>query len=215
MNDGTGEKRARLVVVSAPSGAGKTTLCRYVTKRHPFIRLSISCTTRPRRKDERDGREYYFLDEKEFFRSQQAGDFLEWAQVHGHYYGTSSRHVDELLAEGCSVLFDIDVQGAANLKKHYPDAVLVFIAPPSRKELARRLKERKTDDPEEIARRLRNAIGETYQARSYDYIIVNDDLAQAVAELEAIATGQAPPPEDREQIINNLMVEFGDDHETD
>ncbi|RJO64116.1 MAG: guanylate kinase [Myxococcales bacterium] len=211
MNDTRTENGRHLFVVSAPSGAGKSTLTQTVVSRHPDIRLSISCTTRPRRGDERHGREYFFLNQEEFSRMIERGEFLEWAQVHGHYYGTSRAHVEDLMKQGFKVLFDIDVQGAASLKKQYREATLIFIAPPSRAELERRLRERKTDDPAEIKKRLRNALGEIYQAKTYDHVIVNDDLAAAVAQLEAVLLGRRLAKEDNEAILARLLSEFRDD----
>jgi guanylate kinase len=203
---------ARLFVVSAPSGAGKSTLTQAVSRRHPDIKLSISCTTRRRRGDEQDGREYHFLSETDFFKRKESGDFLEWAQVHGHYYGTSRQFVEEMVAKGYKVIFDIDVQGASEMKLAYPDAVLIFIAPPSRAELERRLRERKTDDPKEIQKRLSNAAGEIYQARDYDYVIVNDDLNTAVAQLESVLLGRPlADMEGRDAIIERLLSEYEND----
>lgn len=206
---------ARLFVVSAPSGAGKSTLTQAIVTKHPQVKLSISCTTRRRRGDEQDGREYHFLSETEFFRRIESGDFLEWAQVHGHYYGTSRQFVQNMLDQGQRVIFDIDVQGAAKLKEHYPDAVLIFVAPPSRAELERRLRERKTDDPKEIAKRLGNAAGEIYQARQYDYIVINDRLDTATAQLESVVFGRpAPEIEKPEAVIARLLTEYADDQTT-
>ena len=209
------ERGEKLFVVSAPSGAGKSTLTQAVAQKHPEIRLSISCTTRMRRGDEQDGREYYFLSEEEFSDRVNRGDFLEWAQVHGNRYGTSREFVNRLLQDGLKVLFDIDVQGADKLKQVYPDATLIFIAPPSRAELNRRLRERKTDDPAEIARRLNNALGEIVLARRYDFVVINDDLATATAELESILLGRPSVKADRDAVLDQLLREFKDAAATD
>lgn len=196
----------RLFVVSAPSGAGKSTLTQALVQRHADLRLSISCTTRPIRGDEQNGREYYFIDTVEYFRMRDAGEFLESAQVHGHYYGTNRHHVEALIEAGFRVIFDIDVQGASVLKQLYPTATLIFIAPPSRHELERRLRERKTDDPAEIAKRLRNAAGEISEAKHFDRIVFNDRLEDALHELEGILAGQAPPYS--QAAYERLVAEF-------
>ncbi len=202
------EKGRHLYVVSAPSGAGKSTLTKAVSTRRPEFMMSISCTTRPRRGDEQHGREYYFLTQREFFDRRDRGDFLEWAQVHGHYYGSSREFVEQLLAQGKRVIFDIDVQGAQKLKEVYPECTLIFISPPSRMELERRLRERKTDDPAEIAKRLRNAAGELYQARHYDFIILNDVLENAVDELEAVITETQTETSFSQDDLERLLAEF-------
>ena len=205
------EVGARLFVVSAPSGAGKSTLTRKVIEHCKDVELSISCTTRPPRGDEKNGVDYYFLSVAEFFHREAAGEFLEWAQVHGNYYGTGIREVEKRVEAGFKVIFDIDVQGAAKIRAQYPNATLIFIAPPSRKELERRLRERKTDDPVEIAKRLRNAGGELLQARHYDHFIINDDVEKAAAELTAILNGQPVPAEKREATLTSLLAEFAHD----
>lgn len=209
------DKKVRLFVVSAPSGAGKSTLTNRLLSRIENVKLSISCTTRPRRGDEVDGREYYFLKQEEFFSRRKAGDFLEWAQVHGNYYGTSRSHVEEMLDEGNNVIFDIDVQGAANLKKIYPDAVLIFISPPSRQALELRLRERKTDDPVEIEKRLSNAGGELVEGKGYDFIIINDDLEQATDELVAIVKGRPHSHNADVSILDGLLQEFSRENNAD
>ncbi len=206
----TDEIGKRFFVVSAPSGAGKTTLCQNLLDRHPdAIRVSISCTTRKPRGEERDGVEYFFLSKSEFFERREAGDFLEWAQVHGNYYATSRSHVEDLVSRGYRVLFDVDVQGAEKIKAAYPAATLVFVIAPSRAELERRLRERKTDDPVEIERRLGNALGEMVLARIYDYIIVNDDVVEASEKLDAIVFGDAKPDrEDGRRQLDRIIAEF-------
>ncbi len=188
------ETGKRLFVVSAPSGAGKTTLCQGLLARHGNkIKVSISCTTRKLRGDEQHGIEYYFLKEEEFFKRRADGDFLEWAQVHGNYYATSRSHVEKLVSDGYRVLFDVDVQGAEKIKEAYPEATLIFIISPSRKELERRLRERKTDDALEIKKRLSNSLGEMVCARNYDFIVVNDDVEKATDSLEDIVFNAEKP----------------------
>lgn len=181
----------RLIILSAPSGAGKTTLCARLLRDFPSLRLSVSCTTRPPRGEERDGVHYFFLSREEFEKQIQAGRFAEWAQVHGNYYGTSKDFLEQCFAEGYSVLLDIDVQGAASLKKAYPaEAYLVFVSPPDLTTLEKRLRSRDTDNEETIQRRLANARAEMEKARLFDKTIVNDDLERAYAELHALVARQ-------------------------
>ncbi len=176
----------RLVALSAPSGAGKSTICHYLLARNPEFRLSISATTRPRRKNEADGVHYFFLSPEAFEAKIKAGEFLEFEKVHGNFYGTLKSTVDTFLREGRTVLFDIDVNGALNIKSHFPDALLIFIKPPSMDELARRLKNRKTEDRATIARRLKRLPKEYAKAELFDAQVVNDDLFRAIKEIEQI-----------------------------
>ncbi len=200
--------RGRLFVVSSPSGTGKTTLCNAALKTLDWLKISTSYTTRKPRGDERDGVEYFFVDDSEFDRMIRDEEFVEWAKVHGHRYGTSRKKLDELLQNSRGVLFDIDVQGAANLKKSFPEAELIFILPPSMAELSRRLRERKTDDPAEIQRRLRGALDEIEKAARYDYRIVNDDLDTSIEELLAILTGNPPKSSNLQEDIARLSSEY-------
>lgn len=175
-----------LFVVAAPSGAGKSTLVNALLEREPAISLSVSHTTRPPRPGEQYGRHYYFVERAEFEREIAEGIFLEHAEVHGNLYGTSCEKVDALLAQGRDVLLEIDWQGAAQIRRSKPDCVSVFILPPSRVELERRLRGRGSDTPEVIERRLANSRGEIAHAREFDYIIVNDRFEDALDELQAI-----------------------------
>ncbi|HXQ09658.1 MAG TPA: guanylate kinase [Caulobacteraceae bacterium] len=176
-----------MLVVSSPSGAGKTTLCRRLLADNPGLAASISATTRAPRPGEAAGREYRFLDRTGFDAMVAAGAFLEWADVHEHRYGTPGRPVAEALAAGKDVLFDIDWQGAATIAATAPDeAVRVFVLPPSMADLATRLHGRAQDDEGVIRRRLARAYGEIARWTEYDYVIVNDDLDRAAAELGAI-----------------------------
>lgn len=177
---------ANLVVLSAPSGGGKSTICRLLLERNPDFRVSISATTRAPRKTEKEGVHYYFLSDKDFFDKVEKGEFVEYAEVHGWYYGTLKSAVNELLEKGYTVLFDIDVIGALNIKKQYPDAMLVFIRPPSLEELKRRLRNRQTDDEAEIQHRLKRLPLEYARAELFDYDIVNDDLAATVDQIERL-----------------------------
>jgi guanylate kinase len=179
-----------LLVLSGPSGAGKGTLVdRLVAHRSDCV-FSISATTRPRRSNEEEGVQYEFVNREEFERRRAAGLFLEWAEVHGHLYATPTRFVDEGVRAGRVVVLDVDVQGGASVRRVRPDAVSVFIYPPSIEALRRRLLQRSTDLPEVVERRLQNAPGELMQYREYDYLVVNDDLEQAVARLTAIVDAE-------------------------
>jgi guanylate kinase len=178
-----------LFIVSAPSGAGKTTLCRALRQRIPNLRYSVSTTTRPPRPGEREGIDYFFTDQKTFEAGIREGRWAEWARVHDHYYGTSAAFLDQALAEGLDVLLDIDVQGAEQLVRQYPDSVTIFIEPPSMAVLAQRLAARGTDSPETVVRRLQNAEGEMARRGMYRYRIVNDRLDEAIAALAAIVQG--------------------------
>lgn len=175
-----------LVVISGPSGAGKTSLCSALVSRHSSFRLSISATTRPPRKGEADGREYVFLKPQEFLSRKERGEFAEWAIVHDHYYGTPRCFVDESLAKGISVVFDIDVQGGMQIRECYPNAVLVFAMTPSQKTLRERLIGRQTDAPDVIETRMKNAIGEIAYLERFDYLLINDRLERTIEDLEAV-----------------------------
>ncbi|WP_426702027.1 guanylate kinase [Rhodanobacter sp. Col0626] len=175
-----------LFVVAAPSGAGKSTLVNALLEREPAISLSVSHTTRPPRVGETYGRHYYFVERAGFEREIAEGIFLEHAEVHGNLYGTSRTTVQELLTQGRDVLLEIDWQGAQQIRLSKPDCVSVFILPPSRVELERRLRGRGSDSAEVIDRRLRNSRGEIAHAHEFDYILVNDAFDVALADLQAI-----------------------------
>jgi guanylate kinase len=175
-----------LFILSAPSGAGKTTLSRQILEREPTLLLSISYTTRTPRPGERDGYDYHFIDETRFAQLRAAAAFAEWAQVHDYLYGTARAPLDEAIAGGQDILLDIDVQGARQLKVTYPEAVSIFVLPPSWAELEQRLHARGTDNAAVIARRLQRAREETQSLGSYDYWIVNDSLPHAADTLWAI-----------------------------
>jgi guanylate kinase len=183
-------KRGHLFLVTAPSGAGKTSLVKAVLADHANLKFSISYTTRKQRANEVDKRDYFFVDKEEFQRMVAAGEFLEHAQVFDNFYGTSRKVVEGLLAQGRDVLLEIDWQGAAQVRKLMPEAISVFILPPSRAELERRLRSRGTDSDEVIARRLQDAVGDMSHWSEFDYVVVNDDFGQAQAELSAILNGR-------------------------
>ncbi len=178
--------------MSAPSGAGKSTLCRAVRGRFSDLAYSISYTTRRPRPGERDGVDYYFIDAGRFEAGITENRWAEWARVHDHYYGTSARFIEDTLAAGRSILLDIDVQGAGQIIQRYPAAITIFILPPSMDVLQQRLIDRDTDSPAVIARRLENAQTEMQQKDRYQYVIVNDDLNQAIEALTAIIEQNQP-----------------------
>jgi guanylate kinase len=182
-------RRGRLYVFAAPSGAGKTSLVRALMQREPALRFSISCTTRRPRPTEVDGRDYYFLSPDEFERMAAAGEFLEHARVFDNRYGTPRRPVEEALAAGQDLILEIDWQGAAQVRAALPECVTIFILPPSRAELERRLRGRGTDSLDVIARRLRDAAADMAHWREFDHVIVNDDFDRALDELQAIVAG--------------------------
>ena len=179
-----------LLVLSGPSGAGKGTLVDRLVAIRPECVFSISATTRPRRSNEEEGVQYEFVSREEFERRRAGGLFLEWAEVHGHLYATPTRFVDEGVRAGRIVVLDVDVQGGASVRHVRPDAVSVFIYPPSIEALRRRLLQRSTDLPEVVETRLQNAPGELMQYREYDYLVVNDDLDLAVEQLTSIVDAE-------------------------
>ncbi len=180
---------AKLFVIAAPSGAGKTTLVKKLVAKQPELRFSISYTTREKRHTEVDGSDYLFIDRDEFNRLREAGEMLEWAEVFGHLYATSRSKVEKLLAEGRNVLLEIDWQGAQQVRESMPDCVTIFILPPSLPELERRLRDRRTDSSEVIERRLSQAVDDIGHWEEFDHVIINDDLGEAVARLEAAMAG--------------------------
>jgi len=175
-----------LYVVSAPSGAGKTSLCKEIVDFYPALGHSVSYTTRSRRNGEQDGIDYHFVDEETFQGMINAGAFAEWAQVHGNYYGTALTTIEQAKAAGQDLLLEIDCQGAEQIRRNIPDAVFIFILPPNLIELRKRLDKRGTDSVEVIERRLQNAAGEIRQAGWYDYLIINDDFAVAAEQFKAV-----------------------------
>jgi len=183
-------KSGALLVVSGPSGAGKSTLIKTILQERDDVYFSISTTTRPKRAGEVDGRDYYFVSKEEFERDIEEGMFLEWANVHGNYYGTSLRPVMQALEEGKLVLFDIDVQGFFSIQKTPLASLMtsVFVTTPSMSELRRRLVQRGTDSAQVIQKRLQNAQEEMVHMGRYDYIIINSDLEIAKEQMRALAT---------------------------
>ncbi len=178
------------LVVAAPSGAGKTSLAHALVRRRPDVVFSTSATTRPRREYEKPGKDYFFVDDGGFDRMIEAGDLLEWATVHGRRYGTPRKGVEQALARDKVVLLDIDIQGARQVRELFPDAVLVFVLPPSAAELERRLAARASEREAEVDRRLAGARRELPLALDFDYVVVNDDFERAVNALESIVTAE-------------------------
>jgi len=179
-----------LLTISAPSGTGKSTLINMLTREYPEFGFSVSYTTRSARAGEVNGKDYFFVDREEFVSLRDKGFFAEWASVHGNYYGTPGQKVVDALNSGRSLIFDIDVQGAAQLKKNLNIGLFVFIFPPSLKSLEQRLLKRGTDDPETIRRRVNNAGHEISQSRLFDFWIVNDKLEKAFDDLRSIVRAE-------------------------
>jgi guanylate kinase len=173
-------------IISAPSGAGKTSLCKEIIDIFPGLGHSVSYTTRPMRSGEVDGKDYHFVSDETFRKMIDEGGFAEWAEVHGNRYGTALKTLEQFRTQGVDILLDIDCQGAEQLRRNDPHGVHIFILPPNLDELRRRLEGRQTDAPDVIDRRIANARGEIDRAGEYDYIVVNDDFDQALEELKAI-----------------------------
>jgi guanylate kinase len=188
----TSKSKPLLLILSAPSGTGKTTLARRLVAANPGAIFSVSYTNRGPRGGERDGVDYHFVSEERFQQMIAAGEFVEWAHVHGHHYGTPKSVIAEAAARGALAIFDIDVQGGESIKKQHPEAVRALVLPPSLAELERRLRARSTDDDATVRRRLHAARIEIRLALSagYEYWVVNDDLERAYADLEAIVRAE-------------------------
>ena len=207
------EARAGIaLVICAPSGTGKTTLIKRLVAEFPRFAFSVSCTTREPRPGEVQGADYDFVSRDEFRRRRDAGYFAEWAEVYGNFYGTPLESTRDLLSQGRDVLFDIDVQGASQLRRTIPGARLIFILPPSRGELERRLRERKTETPDSLNRRLRVAGNELVQAHWFNSWIINDDLESAWQELRAAYIAATLSPVVQSDFRSDLMQEWAVDN---
>lgn len=178
------------VILSAPSGGGKTTIARELLKRRKDVGYSVSCTTRPPREGEVEGRDYYFVSTAEFAAARERGDFAEFADVHGRMYGTLRREVDRVVGEGRHVVMDIDVQGARQFIGAYPDSVLIFVLPPDAQVLLDRLRTRGTEDEDSLARRLKSAAAELRSVGFYHYVVINDDLDRTVSAVSGIVSSE-------------------------
>lgn len=183
-------KKSLLVVISSPSGAGKTTVCKKVLKRYPEYLYSVSFTTREERKGEVNGKDYHFVGEKEFEKMIKRKEFAEWACVYGDYYGTSKKVIEWAKKEKKTLIMVLDVQGAFAIKRLYPESVLIFMLPPSLEELKKRLKKRATDKREDMKKRLKSAVKEISFWSNYDYVLVNENLNQTVKEVENIISAE-------------------------
>ncbi|MEW5693387.1 MAG: guanylate kinase [Candidatus Hydrogenedentota bacterium] len=183
------KRKGILFVFSAPSGAGKTTICKEVLKSDKNLKFSVSYTSRPKRQDEINGESYWFVTREKFEKMIITKKFVEWAEVHGNYYGSPREYINKTIKNGIDILLDIDVQGGMNIRRLYRDnSVLIFILPPSFKKLEQRLKKRKTDSCDVIARRLENAKKEIISLPHYDYFVINDNLDEAISNVMNIIT---------------------------
>jgi guanylate kinase len=178
--------RGKLVVVSAPSGAGKTSIARELLHRNPSLQFSVSATTRPMRAGEQNGKDYYFLSRDEFVRRISAGDFVEWEEIYGDFYGTLKSEIDTSLGQGRHILFDVDVKGGLSIKRQYPYALVIFIRPPSEEILLQRLRSRLTENEESIRRRMERVPMEMKHGSQFDHQVVNDTLERAIEEVQHI-----------------------------
>lgn len=201
-------RKNNIFVISAPSGAGKTTLVQILMERIPNLYFSISHTTRPYRDGELEGVDYFFINENTFRQMISSGEFLEWAEVHGHLYGTSKRMI--MLAEegGKDLILDLDVQGAASVRKILPEAASIFIMPPSYESLRARLVQRRTDKEEQIEQRLENAREEIQRYREYDYVVINEELGSAAENLCGIVRSKRCQRENLEEKIEMILKSF-------
>ena len=178
--------KGEVIAVSAPSGAGKTTIVKKVLSKFPEIVFSVSATTRPMRDNEKEGTEYFFISDEEFKNKIESGEFVEWEKFYDYYYGTPKGFIEEKTKSGISVLLEIDVKGALNIKLIYPDAILIYISPPSFEVLVERLKNRKTEDENDLKKRIERAKMELSLKDKFDYLVVNKDLNTAVSEVKTI-----------------------------
>lgn len=193
-----------VLVVSAPSGAGKTTICREVLKAFPDLRFSVSCTTRSPRAEEKEGEDYHFISKEEFKNRLNAGDFAEWEENYGNFYGTLKKNIENITEKGCDILLDVDTKGAKNIKEEYPDAVLVFVLPPSVDILKERLKGRGSESEDAFRLRIEKAMSEIKEHEWYDYIIFNDIAAHSIEILKSVYIAEKCRRERLENRINNF-----------
>lgn len=198
------DRKGLIIVISAPSGSGKTTLCKSLAAEVPNLRRSISVTTRNPRRGEINGRDYFFITQEDFATRKRNNEFIEWATVFDEYYGTPRSFVEDVIRNGEDVLLSIDVQGAMQVKESYPDAVFIFILPPSMSALEERLRNRKTDDSDAILKRLQLAREEMKRIENYDYVIVNRSLKASLRQLSSIITAEKRKVERSKDEIDGL-----------
>ena len=201
-------ERGNLIVVSAPSGAGKSSLVERALKQDKRLRYSISYTTRAPRGSERDGIDYHFVADEVFRQMRERGEFIESAEVHGYCYATHRATIETMLADGFDVILDIDVQGAEQISRQMPQAITVFVMPPSRKVLEARLRRRNLNAPEDLARRLRNAAAEVRLYDRFKYVIINDDRDRAFAALKAIISAERRCPDRQKNRVQSILNTF-------
>lgn len=201
--------RTRIFIVSGPSGSGKTTLVETLLKEVPNTIFSVSYTTRLPRSGEQEGREYHFVDRAVFEMMAAHSEFLEWANVYGYLYGTHQSYVALAEKQGKDLVLDIDVQGAQQVKQRLPEAIAIFLVPPSRQELERRIRSRGLDADDAIQRRLQQALVEIQNCGRYDYVVINDDIAQAKAEVRAIALAERCRTGARDGRVQEILRSFG------
>ena len=204
----TTARRGNLFVISAPSGSGKTTLVRRLLDTLDDVRFSVSFTTRPVRGSERDGTDYHFVPSDLFRAKIEDGEFLEWAEVHGNYYGTSKIVTEQVRASGEDILLDVDVQGAAQVRKAQPDAITLFVMPPSFEVLEKRLRGRRQDSDEVIAGRLEEARHEIHHYKDYDYVLINDSVERTSELLKAIVLAERTRPRLLTERIRPIVESF-------
>ena len=199
------EKKGLVIVVSGPSGAGKSTVLEETFKKYPSLRYSVSVTTRKPRGGEVEGVNYNFKSVEEFNKMLANGEFLEYQEVYGNFYGTPVANVKDKLAEGYDVVLEIDVKGALNVKTKYPEAIMIFILPPSKKILAERLRARNTESEEQLNIRIASSIEEMKQAAFYDYVVINENANQAVTDVITIIEAEKSKVKNNKEFLANLI----------